>query len=95
MAMNTSRTASLMEEADIGGSALARVPVAPPLPLLTARLEAPGLRAEAPAKVEGVRATPAGGLTWPALLDPHLPDDPSYAGSQAQRRTDGQQIWCI
>ena len=56
MAMSTSRTASLMEEADIGGSALARVPVSPPLPLLAARLEAPGLRSEAPAKVEGVCA---------------------------------------
>lgn len=56
MAMTTSRAAGLAEDADVGGSAAARVPVVPPLPLLVARLEAPGLRAEAPAKAEGVRA---------------------------------------
>ena len=56
MAMTSSRAAGFTEGADVGGSALARVPVLPPLPLLVARLEAPGLRAEAPAKVEGVRA---------------------------------------
>ena len=55
MAMNFSRAAGLPEDADVGGSALARVPVVPPLPLLVARLEAPGLRAETPAKAEGVR----------------------------------------
>ena len=58
MAMNSSRAAGLFEEADVGVSALARVPVLPPMPLLLARLEAPGLRAEAPAKVEGVSAAP-------------------------------------
>ena len=56
MAMNYSRVAGLPEDAEVGGSALARVPVVPPLPLLVARLEAPGLRAETPAKADGVRA---------------------------------------
>ena len=43
MHMNKSRSVALLDEADIGGSAAARVPVAPPQPLLTAHLEAPGL----------------------------------------------------
>ncbi len=55
MAMHSSRVAGLPEDGDVGGSALARVPVVPPLPLLVARLEAPGLRVETPAKAEGVR----------------------------------------
>ncbi len=82
MAINTSRTGSLMEEADIGGSALARVPVAPPLPLLTARLDAPGLRAEVPPKLDGVCAAPPCGSsrTWPPSFSIFTCKDRSRAG---------------
>ncbi len=71
MAMNYSRAAGLVEDADMGGSALARVPVVPPLPLLVACLEAPGLRAETSAKAAGVRQAMAVNSLFPPCRNQH------------------------